>query len=70
MTPRALSQLFYDPSGCGLRKMAVLYFSDFWNKLDVAAILLFVAGLACRWAPPGQAWDWARPGHPLGLGCL
>ncbi|XP_036094011.1 transient receptor potential cation channel subfamily M member 2 isoform X3 [Rousettus aegyptiacus] len=42
-----LRQLFYDPSGCGLRKMAVLYFSDFWNKLDVAAILLFVAGLAC-----------------------
>lgn len=29
-------------------KVALLYFSDFWNKLDVGAILLFVAGLTCR----------------------
>lgn len=46
-----LRQLFYDPDGCGLAKMARLYFSDFWNKLDLAAILLFVAGLACRLTP-------------------
>ncbi|XP_046294897.1 transient receptor potential cation channel subfamily M member 2 isoform X1 [Marmota monax] len=44
-------QLFYDPDECGLRKMASLYFSDFWNKLDVAAILLFIVGLTCRLIP-------------------
>ncbi|XP_053773634.1 transient receptor potential cation channel subfamily M member 2 isoform X6 [Desmodus rotundus] len=31
--------------------MALLYFSDFWNKLDIAAILLFIAGLTCRLIP-------------------
>lgn len=41
-------QLFYDPDECGLMKMALLYFSDFWNKLDICAILLFMAGLICR----------------------
>ncbi|XP_011809622.1 PREDICTED: transient receptor potential cation channel subfamily M member 2 [Colobus angolensis palliatus] len=44
-------QLFYDPDECGLMKKAALYFSDFWNKLDVGAILLFVAGLTCRLIP-------------------
>ncbi|XP_075793428.1 transient receptor potential cation channel subfamily M member 2 isoform X2 [Pelodiscus sinensis] len=44
-------QLFYDPDGLGLLKMASLYFSDFWNKLDVCAILIFIAGLVCRWIP-------------------
>lgn len=29
-------------------KMALLYFNDFWNKLDITAILLFIAGLTCR----------------------
>ncbi|PNJ11386.1 TRPM2 isoform 3 [Pongo abelii] len=43
-----MRQLFYDPDECGLMKKAALYFSDFWNKLDVGAILLFVAGLTCR----------------------
>uniref|UniRef100_A0A8C4L125 Transient receptor potential cation channel subfamily M member 2 n=1 Tax=Equus asinus asinus TaxID=83772 RepID=A0A8C4L125_EQUAS len=28
-----------------------MYFSDFWNKLDIAAILLFIAGLTCRLIP-------------------
>ncbi|XP_075855224.1 transient receptor potential cation channel subfamily M member 2 isoform X3 [Microcebus murinus] len=32
-------------------KKAALYFSDFWNKLDVGAILLFIAGLTCRLIP-------------------
>ncbi|XP_023571875.1 transient receptor potential cation channel subfamily M member 2 isoform X3 [Octodon degus] len=32
-------------------KMASLYFSDFWNKLDVGAILLFIVGLTCRLIP-------------------
>uniref|UniRef100_A0A2K5ELM0 Transient receptor potential cation channel subfamily M member 2 n=1 Tax=Aotus nancymaae TaxID=37293 RepID=A0A2K5ELM0_AOTNA len=44
-------QLFYDPDECGLMKKAALYFSDFWNKLDVGAILLFMAGLTCRLIP-------------------
>ncbi|XP_045857855.1 transient receptor potential cation channel subfamily M member 2 isoform X2 [Meles meles] len=46
-----LRQLFYDPDEFGLMKVALLYFSDFWNKLDVGAILLFVAGLTCRLIP-------------------
>uniref|UniRef100_G3T0U9 Transient receptor potential cation channel subfamily M member 2 n=1 Tax=Loxodonta africana TaxID=9785 RepID=G3T0U9_LOXAF len=44
-------QLFYDPDGFGLLKVASLYFSNFWNKLDVGAILLFIAGLTCRLIP-------------------
>uniref|UniRef100_A0A8C8SFY4 Transient receptor potential cation channel subfamily M member 2 n=1 Tax=Pelusios castaneus TaxID=367368 RepID=A0A8C8SFY4_9SAUR len=44
-------QLFYDSDGFGLLKMASLYVSDFWNKLDVCAILIFIAGLTCRWIP-------------------
>ncbi|XP_055463196.1 transient receptor potential cation channel subfamily M member 2 isoform X2 [Psammomys obesus] len=46
-----MRQLFYDPDGCGLMKKASLYFSDFWNKLDIGAILLFIAGLTCRLIP-------------------
>nr|XP_031316590.1 transient receptor potential cation channel subfamily M member 2 isoform X1 [Camelus dromedarius]XP_031316591.1 transient receptor potential cation channel subfamily M member 2 isoform X1 [Camelus dromedarius]XP_031316592.1 transient receptor potential cation channel subfamily M member 2 isoform X1 [Camelus dromedarius]XP_031316593.1 transient receptor potential cation channel subfamily M member 2 isoform X1 [Camelus dromedarius] len=46
-----LRQLLYDPDECGLMKMAALYFSDFWNKLDIGAILLFIAGLTCRLVP-------------------
>uniref|UniRef100_A0A8C9M6N4 Transient receptor potential cation channel subfamily M member 2 n=1 Tax=Panthera tigris altaica TaxID=74533 RepID=A0A8C9M6N4_PANTA len=45
------SLLFYDPDEFGLMKMALLYFSDFWNKLDIGAILLFIAGLTCRLIP-------------------
>lgn len=41
-------QLLYDPDGLGAVKMASLYFKDFWNKLDVCAILVFIAGLTCR----------------------
>ncbi|XP_066475364.1 transient receptor potential cation channel subfamily M member 2 isoform X1 [Tiliqua scincoides] len=44
-----MRQLFNDPDGFGLVKMASLYLSDFWNKLDVCAILIFGAGLTCRW---------------------
>ncbi|XP_034510607.1 transient receptor potential cation channel subfamily M member 2 isoform X4 [Ailuropoda melanoleuca] len=46
-----LRQLFYDPDEFGLRKVALLYISDFWNKLDIGAILLFIAGLTCRLIP-------------------
>ncbi|XP_019480571.1 PREDICTED: transient receptor potential cation channel subfamily M member 2 isoform X3 [Hipposideros armiger] len=46
-----LRQLLYDPDGCGLAKTALLYFGDFWNKLDITAILLFLAGLSCRLIP-------------------
>ncbi|XP_068837675.1 transient receptor potential cation channel subfamily M member 2 isoform X2 [Capricornis sumatraensis] len=49
--PCSCPQLFYDPDGSGLRKAVLVYFSDFWNKLDVCAILLFIAGLTCRLVP-------------------
>lgn len=70
---RVLPQLLYDPDECGLMKMALLYFSDFWNKLDIAAILLFIAGLTCRRAAlcprgarRGGLQTGARAGHPPG----
>nr|XP_009663409.1 PREDICTED: transient receptor potential cation channel subfamily M member 2 isoform X1 [Struthio camelus australis] len=44
-------QLLYDPDGFGILKMASLYFKDFWNKLDVCAILVFITGLTCRLIP-------------------
>ncbi|XP_038646188.1 transient receptor potential cation channel subfamily M member 2 [Scyliorhinus canicula] len=46
-----IRQLFYDPGGFGFRRKALLYISSTWNRLDVAAILLFVLGLICRWFP-------------------
>uniref|UniRef100_A0A6J0T728 Transient receptor potential cation channel subfamily M member 2 isoform X2 n=2 Tax=Pogona vitticeps TaxID=103695 RepID=A0A6J0T728_9SAUR len=46
-----IRQLFYDPDGFGLMKMASLYLNDFWNRLDVCAILIFITGLTCRWIP-------------------
>lgn len=52
-------QLLYDPDGLGIMKMASLYFKDFWNKLDICAILVFVTGLTCRWvAEPGSSCSW------------
>nr|XP_021142078.1 transient receptor potential cation channel subfamily M member 2 isoform X3 [Columba livia] len=44
-------QLLYDPDGLGVVKMASLYFKDFWNKLDICAILAFLTGLTCRLIP-------------------
>ncbi|XP_014725883.1 PREDICTED: transient receptor potential cation channel subfamily M member 2 isoform X4 [Sturnus vulgaris] len=44
-------QLLYDPDGLGVVKMASLYIKDFWNKLDICAILVFIAGLTCRLIP-------------------
>uniref|UniRef100_A0A8D2MFC3 Transient receptor potential cation channel subfamily M member 2 n=1 Tax=Zonotrichia albicollis TaxID=44394 RepID=A0A8D2MFC3_ZONAL len=44
-------QLLYDPDGLGIVKMASLYIKDFWNKLDICAILVFIAGLTCRLIP-------------------
>ncbi|XP_040842632.1 transient receptor potential cation channel subfamily M member 2 isoform X2 [Ochotona curzoniae] len=46
-----IRQLLCDPDEYGLVKMVALYLSDFWNKLDVAAILLFIVGLICRLIP-------------------
>ncbi|XP_041921258.1 transient receptor potential cation channel subfamily M member 2 [Alosa sapidissima] len=42
-------QLFDDPDGFGFRRKARMYINDLWNILDVASILLFIIGLACRW---------------------
>ncbi|XP_048811178.1 transient receptor potential cation channel subfamily M member 2 isoform X1 [Lagopus muta] len=44
-------QLLHDPDGLGVLKMASLYFKDFWNKLDVGAIVVFIIGLTCRLIP-------------------
>ncbi|XP_067157599.1 transient receptor potential cation channel subfamily M member 2 [Apteryx mantelli] len=44
-------QLLHDPDGFGILKMASVYFKDFWNKLDVCAILVFIVGLTCRLIP-------------------
>ncbi|PKU43133.1 transient receptor potential cation channel subfamily m member 2 [Limosa lapponica baueri] len=44
-------QLLYDPEGFGVVKMASLYFRDFWNKLDICGILVFLTGLTCRLIP-------------------
>ncbi|XP_053929922.1 transient receptor potential cation channel subfamily M member 2 isoform X3 [Cuculus canorus] len=46
-----IRQLLYDPDGFGVVKMASLYFKDFWNKLDICAILVFITGLTCRLIP-------------------
>ncbi|XP_075036348.1 transient receptor potential cation channel subfamily M member 2 isoform X2 [Mixophyes fleayi] len=46
-----LRQLIIDPDGFGLLKQASLYINDFWNKLDVCAILIFISGLICRLIP-------------------
>ncbi|KAM8934160.1 transient receptor potential cation channel subfamily M member 2 [Pelodytes ibericus] len=46
-----IRQLIYDPDGFGLLRQASLYITDFWNKLDVCAILIFIAGLSCRLFP-------------------
>ncbi|XP_041117862.1 transient receptor potential cation channel subfamily M member 2-like isoform X2 [Polyodon spathula] len=43
-----IRQFFHDPDGFGFRKKAVIYFSNPWNKFDVASICIFIAGLACR----------------------
>ncbi|KAM9304805.1 transient receptor potential cation channel subfamily M member 2 [Gastrophryne carolinensis] len=46
-----IRQVIYDPDGFGLLKQASLYINDFWNKLDVCAILIFITGLTCRLIP-------------------
>ncbi|XP_041056739.1 transient receptor potential cation channel subfamily M member 2 isoform X2 [Carcharodon carcharias] len=46
-----IRQLFYDPGGFGFRRKALLYISSTWNRMDVAAILIFVVGLICRYFP-------------------
>ncbi|XP_073414310.1 transient receptor potential cation channel subfamily M member 2 [Dendrobates tinctorius] len=46
-----IRQVLDDPDGFGILKQASLYISDFWNKLDVCAILIFISGLFCRLIP-------------------
>uniref|UniRef100_A0A8C6YRI5 Transient receptor potential cation channel subfamily M member 2 n=1 Tax=Nothoprocta perdicaria TaxID=30464 RepID=A0A8C6YRI5_NOTPE len=36
---------------CEETRQASLYFKDFWNRLDVCAILVFITGLTCRLIP-------------------
>ncbi|XP_059823427.1 transient receptor potential cation channel subfamily M member 2 [Hypanus sabinus] len=44
-------QFFYDPGSFGVRKKALLYINSVWNKMDVAAIFIFILGLLCRLFP-------------------
>ncbi|XP_072117252.1 transient receptor potential cation channel subfamily M member 2 [Mobula birostris] len=44
-------QFFYDPGSFGFRKKALLYIDSVWNKMDVAAILIFIMGLLFRLFP-------------------
>ncbi|XP_069589865.1 transient receptor potential cation channel subfamily M member 2 [Ranitomeya imitator] len=46
-----IRQVLDDPDGFGILKQASLYINDFWNKLDVCAILIFISGLFCRLIP-------------------
>ncbi|XP_069790175.1 transient receptor potential cation channel subfamily M member 2 [Narcine bancroftii] len=46
-----LRQFLYDPGSFGFRKKALLYIDSRWNQMDVAAILIFIVGLVCRWFP-------------------
>ncbi|XP_069059375.1 transient receptor potential cation channel subfamily M member 2-like [Pleurodeles waltl] len=43
-----LRQCFYDPEGMGYKKRSLLYISKFWNQVDALGLVLFVAGVACR----------------------
>nr|XP_014345762.1 PREDICTED: transient receptor potential cation channel subfamily M member 2 [Latimeria chalumnae] len=43
-----IRQLVYDPDGLGHYKKSTIYIKDFWNKMDVFAILVFIIGLICR----------------------
>ncbi|XP_078512418.1 transient receptor potential cation channel subfamily M member 2 [Lissotriton helveticus] len=43
-----LRQCFYDPEGMGGKKRSLLYISKFWNQVDMLGLVLFVAGVACR----------------------
>ncbi|KAG8432778.1 hypothetical protein GDO86_017135 [Hymenochirus boettgeri] len=46
-----IRQLIYDPDGFGFVRQASLYINDFWNKLDLCAIIIFIVGLICRSIP-------------------
>uniref|UniRef100_UPI00398E70EC transient receptor potential cation channel subfamily M member 2 n=1 Tax=Pristiophorus japonicus TaxID=55135 RepID=UPI00398E70EC len=46
-----IRQLIYNPSVFGFRRKALLYISSTWNRMDVAASLIFIVGLICRCFP-------------------
>ncbi|KAJ1121117.1 hypothetical protein NDU88_009245 [Pleurodeles waltl] len=41
-------QLFYDNAGMKFAAKVRMYITEFWNMVDVVAIILFTAGLVCR----------------------
>ncbi|XP_029457602.1 transient receptor potential cation channel subfamily M member 2-like [Rhinatrema bivittatum] len=43
-----LRQLLYDPNGMGFVNKSRMYILEFWNKVDVLTVILFLAGLTCR----------------------
>ncbi|XP_067834560.1 transient receptor potential cation channel subfamily M member 2, partial [Heptranchias perlo] len=42
-----IRQLLYDNGGFGFRRKALQYIGSTWNRMDVAAILIFLVGLFC-----------------------
>ncbi|XP_053561671.1 transient receptor potential cation channel subfamily M member 2 [Bombina bombina] len=43
-----LRQLLYDPDKLGFVVKSVQYISEFWNRVDSSALILFAVGLICR----------------------
>ncbi|KAM4796298.1 transient receptor potential cation channel subfamily M member 2-like [Rhinophrynus dorsalis] len=43
-----LRQLLYDPDKLGFVVKSAQYISEFWNRVDTTALLLFAVGLICR----------------------
>ncbi|XP_038639896.1 transient receptor potential cation channel subfamily M member 4-like [Scyliorhinus canicula] len=43
-----IRQTFFVSMNIPMRKKVKLYYQDMWNKCDVLAILMFVAGVVCR----------------------
>ncbi|XP_078093553.1 transient receptor potential cation channel subfamily M member 5-like [Mustelus asterias] len=54
-----IRQTFFVSMNIPMRKKVKLYYQDMWNKCDILAILMFVAGVTCRmfhsWFEMGRA---------------
>lgn len=49
------TQGFFTNEDMPLVNKISLYVEDNWNKCDMVAIFLFVAGVTCRWVAPAPA---------------
>lgn len=61
-------QGFFTDEDTHLVKKFTLYVEDNWNKCDMVAIFLFIAGVTCRSGGP-RAWQ-GQPWGGRGQGCL